>query len=187
MEDQNKEAWIGYYKKVKHDFEELRKRYPFSELILPPTVKPSQAKIISIAVEKRLVEAINGRQNDFLGTYSKQIYLEIPFDYAQRGCIVYGGKWIDVSNLKPRDIHLYGNKKLLINNPYGYELCVGTPESCSHMRNVILEAVRTADNLLVAYERVQTGESSDLILHAYSHGVAGRNEFVKDRMKYVLR
>ena len=187
MEDRKIEDWINYYKKVKHDFEELKNRYPFSELILPPTAKPSQAKIMSIAVEKRLIDTINGKRDDFLGAYSKQIFLEIPLDYTQSGCIVYGGKWINVDSIKPQDIHLYRKNKHFHNSAYGYELCVGIPESFSHMRNVILEAVRTADNLLVAYERVQTGESTDLILHAYSHGDTGRNEYAKDRKKCTLR
>ena len=75
----------------------------------------------------------------------------------------------------------------LVENKFGYKMCVGTPEAFSSMKNVLLEAVKTADNMLVAYERVQSGTSDRVILNAYSHGDIGRKEYQNDRKRYVPR
>jgi hypothetical protein len=62
-----------------------------------------------------------------------------------------------------------------------------TPESFPLMKNVILENIRTAENMLIAYERVMAGESETLDLIAYSHGDKGREQFKKNRKKYISK
>ena len=112
---------------------------------------------------------------------------KIPLDYRSSGCLVYGGKWIDERKIPAKDMHLFHSNNRLVENRFGYKMCVGTPESFSFMKNVLLEAVKTADNMLVAYERVQSGTSDRVILNAYSHGDIGRKEYQNDRKRYVPR
>jgi len=52
------------------------------------------------------------------------------------------------------------------------------------MENVILENIRTAEKMLMAYELYQTGETKSLELNAYSHGTKGINEYAKDKKRY---
>ena len=68
-----------------------------------------------------------------------------------------------------------------------YSLCVGLPESFPLMKNVILENVKTAENMLIAYERVMTGVSNTLELIAYSHGEHGSKEFQHNKLRYTSR
>lgn len=176
-----------YYVSVKQDFEELKTEYPFAMLTIPPTVEPSLASITVIAVNNVIIDAVCGRPEDFIGEYSKKLRIEIPEDYKTVGCRVFGCGWFDESKFKNKDIHLYHRGNKLIENAHGYEMCVGTPESFPMMKNVILEAVRTADNIMVAYERVQRGETDKVILNAYSHGDAGREEYRRDKKRYKSR
>lgn len=180
-------TWQTYYSRVIEDYSGLKEMYPFSSLHILPTAKPSFATITVIAVNKTVIDAVNGNQEDFTGEYSKQLFLELPIDYRERGCKVYGGKWINKSKFSVKDIHLFHSNSQLIENKYGYQMCVGTPESFPFMKNVLLEAVKTAENMLVAYERVQCGLSDRVILNAYSHGEAGKEEYRKDKKRYVPR
>lgn len=113
------------------------------------------------------------------------MYIVVPLDYKSNGCQVYGGKWIDTKSLDEKDNHFFhGKDSRLLLTDHGLKFCVGTPESFHEMKNVILEAVKTADNMLVAYRKLQTGESSSLELKAYSHGDKGREEYMHDRKRY---
>lgn len=179
--------WPLYYKRVFQDYAELKTVYPFSYLLIPPTIKPSLASINVIAVCKDIIDAVDGRPDDFVSGYSKQIHINLPIGYWNNGCNVYGCKWIDESKFKASDIHLFHSGNKLIENQFGYQMCVGTPASFKSMKNVLLEAVKTADNMLVAYERVQSGISDQVILNAYSHGDAGKEEYQNDRRRYVPR
>lgn len=187
MEALNKFIWSFYYSKVIHDFTELKAVYPFSYLIIPPTMKPSIASIRALAVNRVIVDAVEGCLEDFTGEYSKEIYMDIPLNYWITGCGVYGCKWFDEKKFKPKDIHLFYSGNQLVENKYGYKMCVGVSDSFGHMNNVILEAIKTADNILVAYERVQSGLSDSVILNAYSHGLAGENEYLNDKTRYIPR
>ena len=182
---EEKVIWSLYYERVFKDYAELKAVYPFSYLLVLPTVKPSLASVTVIAVSKAIVEAVAGGPEDFTGEYSKEIHIELPMGYWIKGCNVYGCNWIDESKFKARDIHRFHSGNKLIENRYGYQLCVGTPESFKSMKNVLLEAVKTADNTLVAYERVQSGISDQVILNAYSHGDAGKEEYQNDRRRYI--
>lgn len=182
-----KTIWQNYCSMVLEDFSGLKQEYPFSHLLIPPTVEPTLASATVIAVNRVIVDAVDGKPEDFQDEFSKLIYIEIPLDYRKRGCQVYGGKWIDDSKIPAKDLHLFHSNNRLVENRYGYQMCVGTPESFSSMKNVLLEAVKTADNMLVAYERVQSGVSDRVILNAYSHGDTGRKEYQNDRKRYVPR
>lgn len=177
--------WEIYYEHVKRDFIELREIYPFSSLTIPPTVKPSLASIDVIAVCKHLLDAVQGQPEDFIGEYSKKLRLLVPDEYWKNGCCVYGGGWVDTTLFLDKDIHFFHNEGKLIRTEHGLHLCVGTPESFSKMKNVILESVRTAENMLIAYERAQSSESKEIYLKAYSHGNLGKEEYIKDRARYI--
>ena len=176
-----------YYEMVFQDYAELKAAYPFSHLLVPPTVKPSLASVTVVAVSKAIIDAVDGRPEDFTGEYSKVIYIELPMGYWNKGCNVYGCKWFDGSKFRARDIHLFPTRDKLIENRFGYQMCIGIPESFMSMNNVLLGAVKTADNMLVAYERVQSGISNQVILNAYTHGNAGKVEYQNDRRRYVAK
>ena len=161
--------WKLYYNNVLSDFREMKVDYPFCYLTIPPTVKPSLAEIRVIAANKELIEAVGGVERDFLGNYSKELHLLIPVDYKDRGCIVYGAEWVKTDELHNEDIHFFYDNGKLIKTKYGLRICVGTPESFTLMKNVILENVRTADNMLIAY----------------AHGYEGRAQFQKNRNRYI--
>lgn len=121
-------------------------------------------------------------KEDFLGDYSKGLVVKVPLDYRSMGCEVYGASWIRVSELAKDDRHFHDDCRL---TELGYRLCVGVPESFPLMDNVLLECVRTADNMLVAYERVMRGEAERVELASYSHGLAGIKEYRRDGNKYL--
>lgn len=178
---EEKDKWSDYYSAVIRDYTELKEHYPFSYLSIPPTIVPKPASLRVVAANIELVQSINADENDFLGDYSRELYISIPVDYKEKGCKVYGAKWVDVKLFQNHDIHFYNHADL---EKMGYELCVGTPESFSLMPNVILENIKTAERMLIAYEQVMTGATKQLNLIAYSHGDAGRRQFKHDRTRY---
>ena len=161
--------------------------YPFSYITILPTVTPSLATIRVVAVTASLISETYSIESDYLGEYTKELHIDVPVNYREAGCIVYAGKWIDLNKCRYEDIHIQQHKGHYIRTRYGYSLCVGTPESFSFMGNVILENVRTADNMLVAYERIMRGETDRLDLNAYAHGDAGRMRFNNNQKKYTSR
>ena len=179
--------WTQYYNCVYADFRELKGRYPFCHLIIPPTIEPSPAEIRVVAACKELVNAVGGVESDFLNKYSKELHLCIPIDYQNRGCIVYGANWIETEKLENNDIHFFHNNGELIRTKYGLQICVGIPDSFPMMKNVILENVRTAENMLIAYERLLTGQSDKLELIAYMHGERGRMQFQQNEKRYTTK
>lgn len=180
----NTSKWKEYYKSVHNDYRELKRLYPFSNLCIPPTVNPSLARIHVVAVSREIVERTCACRADFTSEYSKELFISVPEDYQHSGCNVYGGKWIDVEILLEPEVHLYVDKCISVGGFSGYKLCVGTPESFQDMNNVILENVRTADNMLVAYERRMKGENEELELLAYSHGDKGKKEYRNNKHRY---
>ena len=174
--------WKQYYADVLTDFRELKESYPFSYLTILPTVKPELASIRVVAANKALIEMTCSAESDFTNDYSKELHIEIPVNYRKNGCKVYGARWVDLKKLEDKDIHFYNRVE---SQPFGYELCIGTPESFQMMKNVILENVKTAENMLIAYERVMTGASDCLELISYAHGEKGRKQFLQNRAKYL--
>lgn len=174
--------WNRYYHNVSLDYRELREQYPYCYLTILPTVEPKLATIRVVAANKDLIEMTGAVESDFIGEYSRELHIEIPMDYKRTGCKVYGAKWVDIDRFDDRDRHFYHCDH---RDPRGYELCVGLPESFPLMKNVILENVRTAENMLIAYERVMTGVSENLELIAYAHGDAGKKQFQHNRLRYI--
>ncbi len=179
------EVWREYYRDVLLDFNEAKHQYPFINLTILPTIKPQLATIRVVAVNKHLIDMVGGIESDFLGDYSKELYFVVPIDYKEAGCNVYGAKWVDVSKLQNKDIHFFHKDGRLIRTKYGMQICVGTPESFSLMENVILENIRTAENMLIAYERVMSGASDKIEMIAYAHGETGRRQFLNNKKRYI--
>ena len=168
-----------YYQAVKRDFGELKKEYPFSTIYLPPTRLPICVSLRVVAVNLKILQLSSGEEADFLGSYSRELKLEVPFDYMEVGCNIYGGKWIREEMIHEADRHFYGKEK-----DGTRLLCVGTRNSFRKLRNVILENVKTAENMLIAYELVQKGIKSKVELIGYAHGHKGEIEYEKDRRRY---
>ena len=178
------ENWSLYYTNVTTDFRELKEHYPFCSLFILPTASPRTAKIRVVAANKGLIEMTRAIESDFLGEYSRELTIEVPIYYRRSGCKVFGAKWLDLSKFEIKDLHFHDGARLW---PDGYSLCVGLPESFPLMKNVILENVKTAENMLIAYERVMTGVSNTLELIAYSHGEHGSKEFQHYKLRYTSR
>lgn len=176
--------WNKYYEDVKRDVEEARKKYPFIEMTILPTREPQPIIITAIAVEKRIIDATMAKKEDFIDEYSKRIIMQVPYKYKEDGCIVYGAKWLEISRIPKEDLHIYSPEMMTKD---GYNMCVGTPESFPLMKNVILENIRTADAMLVAYEKFMRGIDDSLNLIAYAHGKKGRDQFVRNGRKYISR
>lgn len=175
--------WKEYYKSVTADFIELRKYYPFSTMYLFPTTVPTPVEMDVIAANGDLIESMRAEKSDFLGDYSRKLKIVVPLHYQKIGCNVYGGGWFDLSKIHSADRHFYiDNRKF-----GGYQLCVGVPKSFCRLKNVILENVRTAEQMLIAYEEIQSGKSSVLHLKAYLHGDAGERQYKYDRKKYTSK
>lgn len=102
------------------------------------------------------------------------------YDYKNIGCWVYGAKWFEKGVFLDKDIHFFHENGRLIRTDYGYQFCVGTPDSFSTMHNVILENIRTAENMLIAYEEVMSGRADKLHLIAYAHGERGIEQYRKE-------
>ena len=174
---EEKERWSYYYSKVIRDYRELKAEYPYSQLTIPPTLAPSLASLRVVAANIELIQRVNANEKDFTRNYSRELYVIIPMDYVEKGCKVY---WA-IKKIRNRDKHFYKNEKYDL---FGYELCVGTPDSFPLMPNVILENIRTAERMLIAYELVMTGVTNHLKLIAYSHGDSGRRQFINDLTRY---
>ena len=165
----------------------MKIQYPFCYLTIPPTVEPSLIEIRVVAANVDLIEAVGGVESDFLGVYSKELHLIVPVDYQIRGCKVYGAEWVKTDQLHNKDIHFFHDNGKLIRTKHGLQICVGTPESFPLMKNVILENVRTADNMLIAYERVMAGLTDKLDMIAYAHGDKGIKQFKNNKRRYITK
>ena len=172
------EKYRQYYSHLMRDYNALILQYPFSTITFLPTVEPSPAILKVIAVHKKLIDEVEGSSSDFTGKYSKELFIEVPFDYQSKGCDVYGASWVELHRIKSKDRHFLNKCK---KSKHGYKLCVGVPESFPLMGNVLIEIVKTAENMLIAYERIMCGETTSLKdLKTYSHGGAGKQEFISD-------
>lgn len=148
-----------YRSHLLRDFHALIIQYPFSTITFLPTVDPSPAILKVIAVHKKLIDEVMGSSSDYTGVYSKELFIVVPFDYLKNGCDLYGASWVDLHRIKEKDRHFFNKCR---KTKHGYQLCVGVPESFPLMKNVLLENVKTAENMLIAYERIMRGETSVL-------------------------
>lgn len=171
-----------YYKSVISDVSELKELYPFTKMILLPTTSKSPIELEVTAVRAEIICQTGAIEADFLGEFSRQLHLIIPYNYREKGCIVYGGKWIDLKNIPGKYQHFNG-----VRQDGSLIFCVGVPESFVQLKNVILECIKTADNMLTAYEKYQCGRSNSLELISYSHGEKGINEYKREKNKYKTK
>ena len=175
--------WQDYCRSVIRDFRELHRLYPFSSVKMPLSTRKI-ATIRVVAVDAPLIDRLIATEDDFLGEYSKELHIEVPLDYRDHGCRVYGAAWVDLGKLRAEDVHFFDGA---VRSPKGYLLCVGMTESFGRMQNAVLESVRTAQNMLVGYERVMRGESDKLEVKAYSHGCKGLREYQRDPNRYETK
>lgn len=171
-----------YYRDVKQDFEILRQEYPYSTMYMPPTVDPQIIIIRVIAVHSNIISISKAQEEDFLGEYSRELQLVIPFDYKEIGCRVYGGAWIQERQINKADRHFYKKEANGMR-----EFCVGVRASFKTLDNVILENVKTVENMLIAYELVQKGVTPRAKLIGYAHGEKGERDYENDKRKYKSR
>lgn len=177
------EKYRQYYSHLMRDYNALILQYPFSNITFLPTVEPSPAILKVIAVHKKLIDEVKGSSSDFTGKYSKELFIVAPFDYQIKGCDVYGASWVELHRVRIEDWHFLDKCK---KTKHGYKLCVGVPESFPLMGNVLIESVKTAENMLIAYERIMCGETTSLEdIKTYSHGEAGIQEFNSDRKRFL--
>ena len=153
-----------YYQNVQADITELIQEYPFTKRVIIPVVIPEPIILNVVAVNIGIIRECNAQEKDFKGAYSKELKIVIPYDYRRNGCKIYGASWIDLGKIPPKDHHFNGKE----NGKYLF--CVGVPQSFMHLKNVLLENVRTAENMMIAYESYQRGITNKVDLIAYSHG-----------------
>lgn len=174
----DKNNYEEYYKQAKKDIVELKEQYPFTKIFLPPTMKLQPFQLDIIAANKDLINISHTSEENYKGKYSRRLKVIVPFDYQKNGCKVYGASWVDLNKIPQKDLHFNDM------SDDEYLLCLGVPQSFTCMQNVILENIRTAENMLIAYELFMRGETKKIELIAYSHGKEGEYEYKKRKRKY---
>lgn len=167
-----------YYSSVFRELEELKREYPFVKIIFEPTVEPKPIRVQVTAVSSDIIRSTLATESDFLGPFSKALEVIIPFSYKTQGCEVYGGEWINLKDIEVKYQHFNGKR-----DDGKWLFCVGVPDSFETLENVILENIRTADKMLVAYQLLITGKTNTLELKAYNHGKRGIDEYRKSKAK----
>ena len=168
-----------YYEDVSNDLIGVREYYPFTQIIAYPFSNPGEIELKVIAINKNTLQHLNGKKEDFINKYSKELKVIVPFNYKITGCKVFGGKWFDEAIIPSKERHFYS--KLRDGN---FELCIGVPQSFKSMKNPILEAIKTAENIMQTYEFFQKGISTKIDLYSFSHGGKGIEEFQKEKNKH---
>lgn len=170
---------IDYDRSVAEDISELKTIYPFTTYSCYPTTTKKPITIKVIAADINLIQKTCATKEDFLHEYRKDLEIIVPFSYKETGCIVYGGQWLDLNKIPSECRHFFQKCE-----DGRFSLCVGVPDSFKLMKNVILENVRTAANMLNAYEFYLTGKTKKLELIAYAHGQKGIYEYYEKKEKY---
>ena len=89
-----------------------------------------------------------------------------------------GGSWFDIDKIPFEDRHFYETPDC------DYQFCLGVPQSFKSLRNVVLENVKTAEQMLFAYESYQQGMTNKVKLISYSHGKKGMDEYERNKKRY---
>ena len=131
---------------------------------------------------KKEFDEIFSTKEDYIGEYSREAYVVVPFDYEEKGCTVYCKKWKNISRIPNQHYHF---ENFSIND--FYKLCVGVPESFKFLESPILECLRTAEQTLIAYELYLKGYNKNIILIDYSHGQKGRLEYASNKKSYKTK
>lgn len=169
-----------YLDDVRRDVTETKQYYPLLKRTIFPYSEPCPITLVVIAVSKSFMEK-TGVSKEYLTTQnSRAIEVIIPYDYKQRGCLIYGGDWIDETKLTEAEKHFNGKRK-----DGSYLLCVGVPASFRKYSNVLLENIKTAERMLNAYDLLLSGITNNLELIAYSHGKKGEIEYEKRNKRNI--
>lgn len=163
-----------YCHNVFSDLDEVLKIYPYTKIIVYPYAEPAELELRVIAVNANMIKEISGNIADFTSRYSKEIKVVIPFNYKLDGCRVYGGAWINDKLIKYEDKHYYSLCK-----DGTRELCIGIPNSFRNYSNPILESIKTAENLLLAYELYLEGLTKTVEINSFPHGIRGIKAYNK--------
>lgn len=169
-----------YFYAVNRDINEALKYYPWINEIYIPTIIPTTKIYEAIVVNKKIIDLTRAEREDFTKDYSKKVYIIVPPKYPYQHCLIFGGRWIKEYKLQVKDIHfeeLFDKIKLF---------CVGVPKSVLNFSNIILDNLKTIENMLICYELYQKGKSNKLELLAYSHGIEGELEYER-RFKWKNR
>lgn len=135
-----------------------------------------------LLVSKKEIDEIFSTKEDYLGEYSREAYVIVPFDYEKKGCAVYCKKWKNISRI-PNEHYHFENFSI-----YDfYKLCTGVPESFKFLKSPILECLRTAEQTLIAYELYLRGYNNDIILIDYNHGQKGVIEYASNKRSYKTK
>ena len=165
-----------YYLDVDKDIKEVKTYYKYvDEMFTIGYSKPHFRIFKVLGVSNDILNETHSTKEDYLGAHSPEIYVVVPEDFKQRGCIVYGLKWDDLSLISEKDLHVNPGRD---NNGY-HELCVGVPESFSRENNPILASIRTAQFMIMSYKLFLTHQTDKVELLSYSHGNKGRLEYAK--------
>ena len=165
-----------YYREVDKDIKEVRQHFKYvDELFSTGLNKPSFRVFSVLAVSNEILNETNSTKEDYLGNHSQEIYVVVPDNYKEKGCIIYGLKWDDLSLINDKDLHINPGRE---NNGY-HELCVGVPESFSKEKNPILASIMTAQFIIMSYKLFLTHHINKIELISYSHGDKGRLEYAK--------
>ena len=151
-----------------------------SRKVLDSCISDAVGKSLELGILRyEVCLASKADEEDFLEEYSKELQILIPWDYKKQGCKVYGGAWLQEELIQEVDRHFYEKGKNGMR-----EFCVGVNRSFQTLKNVILENVKTAENMLIAYEHVQRGITPRAKLIGYAHGYKGERDYERDRKKY---
>lgn len=171
-----KSEYLEYESNVLKDIDEVKEVYPFSKIIRFPTNNFSMYGLSTIAVSKEIIDETNGKEGDFIRDYSRRLTIEIPFNYKNKGCNIFCENWAKSDKIPYSDRHFneIGNRTTM---------CVGVPNSFKDLDNVILENIKTADNILEQYAEYLQGSSKTIRLRAYSHGKKGEQEYEQEKYR----
>lgn len=168
-----------FFHQIERDISEASHYYPWltCQHVRSPSAKDMTAAVISvIAVNKDIINQTECSKEDCISEYSHQIILYADENYQTNGCTVFGGQWIKPKLIPFEEQHWYKNMALKDGTKC---LCIGIPQSFADQRNVILESIKTAENLLTYYQILQEGKTPPAKLIQYSHGDLGIYEYRK--------
>lgn len=159
-------------------FNKTKDVYPFISNIDYPA-KDYFIKFDVIIANKKSIEHLSSSEKDYLGDYSMEAVVFVPYDYLENGCHVYCKKWANVERIPSDRLHF----ELKTYQDFT-KLCIGVTGSFARLKNPILESIKTAEHVLTAYKLFLLGYTTDIILIDYAHNNAGIEEYKNDKKRY---
>ena len=103
------------------------------------------------------------------------VYVEIPFDYLEKGCLVFDtNRYINWELIPIAHRHCNGSSF------HGNLICTHLPEQAKEMNNPILENLKTMYKLYLEYNNYLKTKKWNM--EEYSHGDEGKREYEQRRM-----